>query len=75
MGTSRVGLGEEYMTTFFFYEWYLLGQPRIISGGTPHEAYKNLKAIHPINRGLLVPTNQVHHMGTYDEGSYFNPPV
>jgi len=63
------------MTTYLFYEWGILGQPRIISGDTPYQAYQNLKAIHPINRGLLVQSDQAHHVGTYNEGSYFNPPV
>jgi len=63
------------MTTYLFYEWTSIHLAHIISGDTAYEAYKKLKALYPINRGLLVESNQAHHMGTYEEGSYFNPPV
>jgi len=47
----------------------------IISGNDENDAYKKLRNIRKINRGLMVPSDVSHFMGSYGEGSYFNPPV
>jgi len=64
------------MQTFLFYENPVIITPcYIISGKDAVDAYKNLKAIRKVNRGIMVPADVVNNMGSYDEGSYFNPPV
>lgn len=63
------------MTTFLFIDLPNTPPCFIISGKDASDAYKKLRKIQKINRGLMIPSDVCHFMGSYDEGSYFDPPV